>query len=85
MILLSNDASKQAIEFFIKRGDLAAETADHHVHDNEFSKGMKLYQQAYGFYKKALQNLPDDESLKQKIEDVRGKYQNAKEKNKLNV
>ena len=81
---MSNDASKQAIEFFVKRGDLANKTADHHVRDNEFSKGIKLYHQAYSFYKKALQSMPDDEEMKQKLEDVRVKYQNAKEKDKLN-
>lgn len=81
---MSNDASKQAIEFFVKRGDLANTTADHHVRDNEFAKGIKLYHQAYSFYKKALQNMPDDEELKQKLEDVREKYQNAQKKDKLN-
>ena len=82
---MSNDASKQAIEFFVKRGDLANTTADHHVRDNEFEKGIKLYHQAYSFYKKALQSMPDDEELKQKLEDVRVKYQDAKEKDKLKV
>jgi len=81
---MSNDASKQAIEFFIKRGDLSNATADHHVRDNEFAKGAKLYREAYSFYKKALQSKPDDEELKQKSEDVRIKYQNAMEKDKLN-
>ena len=80
---MSNDASKQAIEFFVKRGDLANTTADHHVRDNEFAKGAKLYRQAYSFYKKALQSMPDDEEMKQKVEDVREKYQNANEKDKL--
>jgi len=80
---MSNDASKQAIEFFVKRGDLANKTADHHVRDNEFAKGIKLYHQAYSFYKKAFKSVPDDEELKQKLEDVRQKYQNAKEKDKL--
>ncbi len=80
---MSNDASKQAIEFFVKRGDLANKTADHHVRDNDFANAIKLYQQAYSFYKKAFQSVPDDEELKQKLEDVRQKYQNAKEKDKL--
>jgi len=79
----NNDASKQAIEFFIKRGALAEKTADHHVRDNEFAKGMKLYNQAYSFYKKALQSMPDDEEMLQKVDGVRIKYQNAKEKDKI--
>ena len=71
-------AEDQAIEFFIKRAELASEIASRHCKDNEFEKGINLYKQAYTFYLKAQKSHPDDEELKAKIHDIKLRYQEAK-------
>lgn len=76
----NNNASEQAIEFFIKRAQITSDTAARHCSDNEFEKGMNLYKQAYAFYLKAQKNRPSDPDLKQKIADIKTKYQEAKQK-----
>lgn len=77
---MGNNADSQAIEFFVKRAQLAADTADHHCRDGEFSKGATLYRQAYGFFLKANQARPEDAEISQKLQNVKEKYQEAKTK-----
>ncbi len=81
-LYMGNDAGEQAIEFFIKRAQLAADTADHHYRDREFDKSAKLYRQAYGFFKKARENRPDDAEILQKLNSVKAKYQDSATKAK---
>ena len=76
---MSPSADEQAIEFFIKRARITSETAARHCKDQEYQKGMDLYKQAYAFYLKAQKNRPDDANLKEKIADIKEKYQHAKQ------
>ena len=71
-------AENQAIDFFIKRGEYAADLAEQHCRNMEFDKGVDLFKQAYGFLKKAENERPEDESIKSKIILVKQKYQEAK-------
>ena len=76
---MSPNADEQAVEFFIKRAEITGETAERHCKDQEFEKGMNLYKQAYAFYLKAQKNRPDDPDLQSKINDIKQKYQAAKQ------
>ncbi|MHA1612195.1 MAG: hypothetical protein ACTSVZ_11710 [Promethearchaeota archaeon] len=74
---MGNDAGEQAIEFFIKRGQLSADTADHHYRDREYSKSAILYKEAYVFFLKAKRNRPDDASILEKLNSIKTKYQDS--------
>ncbi|MHA1775238.1 MAG: hypothetical protein DRO88_05955 [Promethearchaeia archaeon] len=82
---MGKSAEDQAIEFFIKRAQLASETADHHVRDGEFDKGAKLYRQAYGFFLKAQKNHPDDQELAILLQEVKKKYQDSIQKSQAST
>jgi hypothetical protein len=73
-------AEKQAVGFFVKRAEYSEGLAAQHCRDTEYDKGTKLYREAYGYYMKASQSLPDDAELKAKLEDVKKRYQEAKQK-----
>ena len=73
-------AEKQAVDFFIKRAEYSATLAAQHCRDMEYEKGMNLFKESYGYYKKAEQKLPDDLELKKKLDDIKNKYQDAKKK-----
>jgi hypothetical protein len=75
---MSKDAGTQAVDFFLKRADYAAGLAVRHCKDNEFDKGANLYKEAYGYMKKAEAAVPDDMQIKQKLEELKQKYQEAK-------
>lgn len=77
---MGKSAEDQAVDFFIKRAKLAYETADHHVKDGDFINGAKLYKQAYSFFKKAQQKLPDDGDLANYLQEVKKKYQYSMQK-----
>ena len=73
---------EQVVGFFLKRADYAATLAAQHCRDTEFDKGAKLFKEAYVFYKKAEQALPDDAEIKQKVEETKLSYQDAMKKMK---
>ncbi len=73
-------ADKQAVEFFIKRAENVANQAVQHCRDKEYDKGANLFRQAYIFYKKAENAMPEDEKIKTRLEEIKGKYQDAKQK-----
>ena len=77
---MSPDANEQAVDFFIKRANIASETAARHCKDLDYEKGLNLYKQAYAFYLKAQKNRPDDQELLTRINDVKSNYQDAKQK-----
>ena len=77
MIRMVN-AGDQVVSFFVKRGKLSAELAYRHCKDQEFEKGITLYKEAYSYFLKAKQSLPEDQDLANSIEDIKQKYQQAK-------
>jgi hypothetical protein len=73
-----SDANDQAISFFIKRAEYNTGLAGQHAKGREYDKALKLYKEAYGFIMKANQAKPDDIAIKQKMEDIKAKYQEIK-------
>ncbi len=70
-------AEDQAIEFFVKRAEYAADLAIQHCRNMEFDKGSTLYKQAFVYYKKAEKALPENPEIKQKLGEIKIKYQEA--------
>ncbi len=71
---------KQALAFFIERGEYAEGLADTHLRDRENDKARKLYQEAFSFYMKAYKNSPSadqKQEMKEKLLCVKDKGENC--------